>query len=165
MSKKSDGKKNVVVVGGGFVGNIIVRSLSAKLHPSKCNLILVNARPYSIHMLAGARIITSDEGRLEDTAFMPYDKIFVNGNGSLRAGKVTAIDTNNTSRGGFLTLQDGGKVPYDFPNGKDEVTKWLKQWRDKYKKGNHIVLPGGGAVGIESAGELKDRCLHATFLN
>lgn len=109
MSKKSDGKKNVVVVGGGFVGNIIVRSLSAKLHPSKCNLILVNARPYSIHMLAGARIITSDEGRLEDTAFMPYDKIFVNGNGSLRAGKVTAIDTNNTSRGGFLTLQDGGK--------------------------------------------------------
>ena len=32
-----------------------------------------------------------------------------------------------------------------FPNGKDEVTKWLKQWLDKYKKGNHIVLAGGGA--------------------
>jgi apoptosis-inducing factor 2 len=172
MSKYSDYKGNVVVVGGGAAGNNIVRSLSAKLDGSKYNLILVNARPYSIHMLAGARITTTDEGHLEDTAFIPYDKIFVNGNGSLRVGKVVAIDATNGSQGGVLTLQDGGKLPYDilvlapgsvwggavaFPDDKDEVNDWLKQWRNKYKKANHIVVAGGGAVGIETAGELRDQ--------
>jgi len=33
-----------------------------------------------------------------------------------------------------------------FPQNKDEVTDWLKQWRSKYEKANHIVFVGGGAV-------------------
>ena len=43
-----------------------------------------------------------------------------------------------------------------FPDNKDEVAEWVKQWRNKYKKARHIVFVGGGAVGIESAGEIKD---------
>jgi len=108
---------------------------------------------------------------LEDTAFIPYDKLFINGNGSLKVGKVVAIDSNG-SRGGVLTLHDGEKLSYEvlvltpgsvwngaiaFPTEKDEVTPWLKQWRSKYQKAKHIVFVGGGAVGIESAGEIKDQ--------
>jgi len=172
MSKMSEDQKNVVVVGGGAAGIQIARGLSAKLDASKYNLILVNPRPYSIHMLAGARMTTSDVDHLEDTAFIPYDKLFSNGHGSLKVGKVTAIDASQGSKGGVLTLQDGQKLPYEilvltpgsawsgavaFPEDKDEVTEWLKQWRSKYAKANHIVFAGGGAVGIESAGELKDQ--------
>jgi NADH dehydrogenase FAD-containing subunit len=172
MSKKFDDQKNIVVVGGGLVGVQISRALSAKLDASKYNLILINPLPFSIHMLAGARITTSDAGHLEDTAFIPFDKLFIDDNGSLKIGKVTAIDANNGSTGGILTLQDGEKLPYEmlvltpgsvwngaiaFPQNKDEVTDWLKQWRSKYEKANHIVFVGGGAVGIESAGEIKDR--------
>ena len=60
MSKTSEDKKNIVVVGGGAAGIPIARGLSAKLDASKYNLILINPRPYSIHMLAGARLTTSD---------------------------------------------------------------------------------------------------------
>jgi len=172
MSKTSEDKKNVVVVGGGAAGIPIARGLSAKLDASKYNLILVNPRTYSIHMLAGARLTTSDVDHLEDTAFIPYDQLFSNGHGSLKVGKVTAIDASKGSQGGVLTLQDGQKLPYEilvltpgstwsgavaFPDDKDAVTEWLKQWRAKYAKANHIVLAGGGAVGIESAGEIKDQ--------
>jgi NADH dehydrogenase FAD-containing subunit len=172
MSQKLDNRKNVVIVGGGSTGLPIARSLSAKLDATKYNLILVNARPYHIHMLAGARLTTSEEGNLEDLAFMPYDKVFINGNGSLKVGKVTAIDVDSGAKGGVLTLANGEKLPYEilvlatgniwhgavaFPDDKDEVTEWIKQWRSKYKKANHVVLAGGGAVGIETAGELKDQ--------
>jgi apoptosis-inducing factor 2 len=172
MSKRFQDQKNVVIVGGGAAGMEVARGLSAKLDASKYNLILVNPRPYAIHMLAGARLTTSDVGHLEDTAFIPYDKLFVNGNGSLKVGKVTAIEVNKGGKGGVLTLQDGEKLPYEilvltpgsvwngavaFPDDQDEVTQWVKQWRDKFKRANHIVFAGGGAVGIESAGEVKDQ--------
>jgi NADH dehydrogenase FAD-containing subunit len=90
----------------------------------------------------------------------------------VKIGKVTAIDANEGTKGGVLTLADGGKLPYEilvlapgsawngavaFPDDKDEITEWLEQWRSKYKKANHIVFVGGGAVGIESAGEIKDQ--------
>lgn len=171
MSKKSDDQKNVVVVGGGWAGVQITRALSAKLDASKYNLILVNARPFHIHMLAGARLTTTDAGNLEDIAFMPYDKVFVNGNGSLKVGKVIAISANEGGRGGVLTLQDGETLSYEilvlspgsvwngpvaFPDGKDELTEWVKQWRSKYAKASHIAVVGGGAVGIETCGEIKD---------
>jgi len=90
----------------------------------------------------------------------------------VKIGKVTAIHANRGTKGGVLTLADGGELPYEilvlapgsawngavaFPDDKDEITEWLEQWRSKYKKANHIVFVGGGAVGIESAGEIKDQ--------
>jgi NADH dehydrogenase FAD-containing subunit len=172
MSKTSDHRKNIVVVGGGVAGLPIARALSAKLDASQYDLILVNPRPFAIHLLAGARITTSSIDHLEDTAFIPYDKVFLNGKGSLKIGKVTAIDANREGKGGVLTLQDGEKLPYEllvlapgsswngavaFPDDVNELKEWLKYWHGKYEKAKHIVLAGGGAVGIETAGEIKDR--------
>jgi NADH dehydrogenase FAD-containing subunit len=164
-------KKNVVVVGGGFAGSAIARSLSAKLDPSKHSLTLVNNRPFAIHNLGGARMTVSDHDRLEDIALIPYDKVFINQNGSLIVGRVTAIDKNGGEKGGIITLKSGETIPYDvlvlapgsawssalaFPDGGDEVVNFIRQWRSKYEKAKHIVLAGGGAVGIETAGEIKD---------
>ena len=172
MSKKFDDQSNIVIVGGGAAGLRIARDLSAKLDASKYNLILINPRPYHIHMPAGARLTTSDEGHLEDTAFIPYDKAFVNGAGTLKVGTVTAISNNKREKGGVLTLQDGESLPYEilvlasgstfegalaFPDEKDGMSEWLKRWRGRYERANHIVFVGGGAVGIESAGEVKDK--------
>jgi len=164
-------KKNVVVVGGGFAGSAMARSLSAKLDPSKHTLTLVNNRPFAIHNLGGARMTVSDHDRLEDIALIPYDKVFINQNGSLIVGRVTAIDKNGGEKGGIITLKSGETIPYDvlvlapgsawssalaFPDGGDEVVNFIRQWRSKYEKAKHIVLAGGGAVGIETAGEIKD---------
>ena len=163
MVKNSDGRKNVVVVGGGAAGSTIARILSAALDPSKHNLILINNRPFAIHPLSGARLTVSDHDHLENTALFPYDKLFAKQNGTMKVGRVTAIEKNSGEKGGILKLKSGETVPYDvlalapgsawssalaFPDGGDEVIDFIQQWRSKYEKANHIVLAGGGAVGI-----------------
>ena len=163
MSKKSDDRKNIVIVGGGGYGVGVARGLSAKLDRSKYNLILISARPYYIHLVAAIRFTVSSEGKLEDRAFVPYDNLFVNGNGTFVLGKVLAIDDHGHGRGGELSLHGGEKVPYDvlilatgfswggpldFPDADTDVRSGLEAWRGKYAAANEIVFVGGGAVGI-----------------
>lgn len=163
MSKKSDDRKNVVIVGGGGYGIGLARDLSAKLDRSKYNLTLVSARPYYIHLVAAIRFTVTSEGQIEDRAFVPYDHLFINGNGTLVTGKVTGIEEFGKGRGGQLVLQSGDKVPYDvlvlatgstwggpldFPDADGDVRASLEAWRRRYAAANEIVFIGGGAVGI-----------------
>ncbi|GBE85351.1 FAD/NAD(P)-binding domain-containing protein [Sparassis crispa] len=171
MSKKNDTQKNVVIVGGGFIGSAAARELSQKLDPARYKLILINKRPYYVHLIAGARVTVADEPGLDDRSLIPYDKLFVNGNGSFLRGNVTAIEESAPGKGGVVVLDDGERVPYaalllasgsswsgaiNFPESDDEVREHIAEWRKKYAAAHDIFLVGGGAVGIETAGEIKD---------
>jgi len=171
MSKKNDERKSVVVVGGGPAGATLARALSAKLDASSHDIILINDRPYSVHLVAGARMTVTEEGRLEDVALLPYDKLFHNGNGRFVQGRVTSIEEKAPGKGGAVVLQDGERIPYtvlvlatgsswagplDFPYSDAEVRSHIKTWRQRYAEANDIVIVGGGAVGIETAGEIRD---------
>ncbi|KAL6306197.1 hypothetical protein BKA93DRAFT_729915 [Sparassis latifolia] len=171
MSKTIEEKKNVVIVGGGHAGSLLARSLSRTLDSSKYRVILINERPYAIHFLAAARMTVTDEGHIEDGALIPYDKLFINGNGTLKVDKVTAIEETEPGQGGVVVLQSGERISYaalalasgsswsgplDFPTTDSEIREHIKEWRLKYGNAKHIVLIGGGAVGIETAGELRD---------
>ncbi|CCM01829.1 uncharacterized protein FIBRA_03897 [Fibroporia radiculosa] len=152
MSKEGQ-KRNVVIVGGGYAGALLARSLSGSLNPHKYNLILINERPFAIHLLAGARMTVSEEGNFEHLAVMPYDNLFINGNGRVVVGRVTEIEETAKGKGGWVVLQSG---PLDFPYSRQEMHEHIQYWRRMYERANHIVLIGGGAVGIETAGELRD---------
>lgn len=163
MSKKNDNKKNVVVVGGGYAGHIIAKTLSTTLNPSKHNLILVTSRPYLVHVIAGLRMNVTSDDQLEDTAFITYDKLFEKGIGSLVVGTVVSIKESGRGRGGVLTLQDGETIDYDvlalatgtkwsgpidFPDTDAEIRASIQDWRHRYTIASEIALIGGGAVGI-----------------
>ena len=45
-------KKNVVVVGGGYGGTLVARALSEKLDSARFNLVLINDRPFYVHLPA-----------------------------------------------------------------------------------------------------------------
>ncbi|KII93158.1 hypothetical protein PLICRDRAFT_101083 [Plicaturopsis crispa FD-325 SS-3] len=171
--KKSDDRKNVVIVGGGLGGTGLARELSAKLNPATHNLILINPRGYLIYYTATPRIIVDPSSHLEDTAFIPYDKLFVNGNGTLKQGTVTSIQQNKGSKGGRIALASGEEILYDvlalapgsnwtgplaFPVDPSEVTAFIETSRAQFKAAKHVVIAGGGAVGIgaQIAGEIKD---------
>jgi NADH dehydrogenase FAD-containing subunit len=156
-------KTSVVVVGGGYAGSAIARALSAKLDAAKYNLILINNRPFNIYRLGSARMVVSSHDKLEEKALIPFDNIFINGNGSLKVETVTAIEKTHGKRGGNVVLLSGENVsfdvlvlapgstwagPLDFPDGEGEVTTFIKQWRDRFEQAQHVVLGGGGAVGI-----------------
>lgn len=172
MSKKNDDRKNVIVVGGGYAGNPIAATLSTSLDASKYNLILVNPLPFYTHRIAMVRMTVSDKDKLEDTAWIPYDKIFSKGKGTFVQGKVTSINTAKSGAGGEVVLEDGQHLSYAVliltpgsvwkgpifvpTDSEAEAYKYLATQRDNFAKAQKIVIVGGGAVGLEMAGEIKD---------
>lgn len=106
--------KNVVVVGGGPAGLATARLLSTKLGALGYNLILVNSRPFHVHLIAAIRMTVSDVDHLENSALLPFDKAFAHGVGSVKVGSVASITENGVGRGGVVTLADGEIVPYEF---------------------------------------------------
>ncbi|KAG5635713.1 hypothetical protein H0H81_010338 [Sphagnurus paluster] len=163
-------RQNVVVVGAGGAGTATARSLSSTLDPGKYNLILITARPYYLHLIGSIRAAVTAEDNFAEQVAIPLDKLFVNGNGKIIIGKVTGI-SENSKNGGYVKLANGMEVPYSIlvlapgsywqgplsvPNTKQEHDQWFRQWQSKFENAQDILLIGGGAVGIEFAGEIKD---------
>ncbi|KAK7687688.1 hypothetical protein QCA50_008904 [Cerrena zonata] len=171
MAKKSDDRKNVVIIGGGFSGNLVAKTLSTKLDHSRYNLILVSARAGYIHLIAGARLVVTSDGDLENQAIIPYDRLFPHGKGTYVVGTVTEVQESAPGKGGDVVLNNGERIHYDslvlatgstwsgalnFPDADADLRATIKDWRNKFSGAKHVVIVGGGAVGIETAGEVKD---------
>lgn len=109
---KSSVKENIVVVGGGGGGTLVAKELSAKLDHSKYNLIVVEARPYLIWMLAGARMAVSNEKDAVDKYIFNYDKFLPSGKGTVKKAKVEKIVPKSDGQGGELELVGGETLPY-----------------------------------------------------
>ncbi|KAH7916433.1 hypothetical protein BJ138DRAFT_1139739 [Hygrophoropsis aurantiaca] len=162
---------NIVIVGAGPGGTTIANALSAKLDSSKHNLILINPRSYGMYMVATARMIVSPAQNLQETSLVKLDRVFANGKGENKVGVVTSIESAGNGKGGAVLLQSGERVPYqvlilatgsswnsplNFPLTEEGVIPHVNAWREKIANATNIVLAGGGAVGIELAGEIKD---------
>ena len=156
--------KSIVVIGGGAAGATITRILSSKINPNTTTLTLVTARPFAVYLPATIRMTTTSEGKLEESALIPYDSLFVNNNGAIKIGRVSAIEKGKEGRDGTVVLSTGERIRYDFlvlapgaewggplafPDDRAAVFEHIDSWRRKFEsaKGG-IVLAGGGAVGI-----------------
>lgn len=161
-------KKSVVILGGGHAGTTLARDLSSKLDPARYTLTLINARPFFVFYPATIRLSVSSEHDLDDKVFMPYDHLF-KGNGSFMLGTATAIEKH--TKGGKVVLSTGETVKFDvlaiapgsklegtlsFPDTSAKAKAWISQSRSKFAGAKQIILVGGGAVGSEFAGEIKD---------
>ncbi|KAJ7599214.1 FAD/NAD(P)-binding domain-containing protein [Mycena floridula] len=163
--------KHIVIVGGGHGGSTLARALSGKLDGSLYHITLIDRRPWSIHLIASLRVNVSDSGNLENTAFLPYDRIFKKANGTFKQGILRSIEKNESGQGGTVVLENKMRIPYDalvlatgskwediidFPDEPQDITNFIKGNRENIQKAKDIVLVGGGAIGIELAGEIKD---------
>ncbi|KAF7436511.1 hypothetical protein PC9H_003344 [Pleurotus ostreatus] len=168
--KKADDLKNIVIVGGGGVGLHLARALSPKINSATHHIILIDPRPFRINLPATLRLVTSDIDNLQETAFIPFDKLFVNDNGTFIEASVTSIQKSD-GKGGSVTLDNGETVafeylvlasgsqfegPLNFPGKKEDVLPFVKGTRQQIEGANDIVIAGGGSVGLEFAGEIKD---------
>ncbi|KZV80849.1 FAD/NAD(P)-binding domain-containing protein [Exidia glandulosa HHB12029] len=158
--------QNVVIVGAGPAGITIALQLAPKLDPSKHQLILISERPFFSHIIAGLRANVTTDGQLEDRAFLPLDKFFRPGRpGKFVQGRVERAD------GEHVYLENGESIPYaaliittgsnwrgmlNFPHTKEELHKSLDTWREKFKTAKSVLIIGGGAVGLELAGEVLE---------
>ncbi|KAI0037228.1 FAD/NAD-P-binding domain-containing protein [Vararia minispora EC-137] len=165
-------EKNVVIVGGGFGGATIARELSGKLDPSKYHITLVTLRPFMVNLTATIRLTTSELGVEEKKVIFPYDKLFHKKDvGTVKVGRVTAVEASEGSKPGCVVLEGGEKLSYNvlvlapgfrwngpvsLPYTEEETRAHIDSWREKFKTSKNIVVVGGGAVGIEFSGEIRD---------
>ena len=174
MSKKSDDRKNVVIVGGGYGGFNLAKALTKALDASRYEIIVVTPKPYFVHVVAGLRIVVTAEGQLEDQALIPYDRV---GGVTVRQGVVTAIEEAehaNGAGGGEVVLEGGDRLQYavlvlatgstwsgpitSFTEGSSDkaIRDGIALWRKRFAGAKHVVIVGGGAGGLGTAEGLRE---------
>ncbi|KAG5643925.1 hypothetical protein DXG03_009333 [Asterophora parasitica] len=163
-------KKNIVIVGGGAAGVGAAKALSKSLDSSKYQLILINPLPYRVWLVATLRLVVTKDEALKKDILLPYDKIFAKGKGKFVEGTVASIDA--TKDASSVTLESGEKIDYHalvlaqgakwvgppaFPGTTTGVDEHINTLNTQLTNAKNIVLVGGGAIGIELAGEIKDQ--------
>ncbi|KAH8818831.1 hypothetical protein DL96DRAFT_1622092 [Flagelloscypha sp. PMI_526] len=126
-------------------------------------------------MPASIRHIVSQKGEFGDKFMLPYDRIFPKKNGTVIQGTVVSVFPGKpgTSGGGTIELANGDVLDYDvlvlatgstwegplaFHNQPTEDTtkEYIVRTRKQIKDAKSIVLVGGGSVGCEFSGEIRD---------
>ncbi|KAJ3889276.1 hypothetical protein GG344DRAFT_78974 [Lentinula edodes] len=158
MALHNNEKSTIVIVGGGAGGLSLLNSLSTTIDSDKQRVILIDARPTMIHLPSTLRLVVSDADDLLKRSIHPYgDHTFRNkltGTGIFIHASVKEIDFGKPGDGGILTLDNGETVAYDVL-----VLSTGSTWppmRAEFDTAQDILLVGGGSVGIELSGELRD---------
>jgi len=102
---------------------------------------------------------------------MSYDKLFIKGRGTIIHSPAVSIIRSTNGAGGKVTTEDGVEHPYtilviatgssfegplEFPSSRAEAIQHVNGWREKFKQCKGVAIIGGGAVGCELAGEIRD---------
>nr|UMM61352.1 apoptosis inducing factor 2 [Holothuria leucospilota] len=152
-------EKKIVVVGGGFAG-----AHAAKHLKDKCHLTIIDPREYLHYTIGSLR--ASVEPGFESKIFVPHADAWGD---SFKQGWATSIDPKKK----VVVLESCEEVPYDiviiatgssgpFP-GKlglnivtsEEAETHYQKLQEQIKLASKITIVGGGAIGIEMAGEIK----------
>ncbi|KAG9124873.1 hypothetical protein FRC07_009936 [Ceratobasidium sp. 392] len=174
-------KKNVVIVGFGGGGLPLVKALEKGLNSSTHQIVIVEQRDYYPHwpalivsllflnyerlfsaVILPQRPAVTPEGLIEERALVPLDRAF---GPNVRFVHSAAKEINSN----VVITESGESIPYehlvlatgsswngalDLPNSKAEAVEHFKSFRKRLAAAEHVLIIGGGAVGIEYAGEI-----------
>ncbi|NDR55059.1 FAD-dependent oxidoreductase [Aliiruegeria sabulilitoris] len=148
--------KKVVIVGGGYVGTELAQSLERY-----CDVTLVERKKFFCHAPAMIRSLVQPD--LLEKALFPYDKL-------LQRGQVMQASVMAVSESG-VTLENGKALAADAivvatGSSHDTAFKAPGASVDDLRAANRalaqqiegaasIAIIGGGALGVELAGEIK----------
>ncbi|KZM20096.1 flavin adenine dinucleotide binding [Ascochyta rabiei] len=163
--------KNVVVVGGSYVGLSLAESL-AKTSQDRFRVLLVEKNSHFQHLFAFPRYALTTK---VDThkAFIPYQKSRLGQEGLIIQAKAlqltkeeiildreVELDGQKTNRFPYaaLAITTGTKLspPSTLPGSeKLDGTTYLRKHAAQVEASKKIVIIGGGAVGVQMATDIK----------
>ncbi|KAH6665721.1 putative amid-like NADH oxidoreductase [Halenospora varia] len=157
--------KQVVVLGGSFAGLVLARRLAESL-PSGYKAVVIEKNSHFNYVFNFPRYSVV-EGR-ESKAFIPYEGVFSSapkGISEIVQGEVVGIsETHVTLMTGekvefeYLAIATGAKQPVParlLSSERDGGCKELRELQEKIKKARRIGIIGGGAVGVQLAGDIS----------
>ncbi|KAI0031101.1 hypothetical protein K488DRAFT_52806 [Vararia minispora EC-137] len=162
----SEPRKNIIVIGGSYVGTRAVELLAQKLHATHRTL-LIEQNTHFHHLFAFPRVAVVPG--FERLAFIPFTSTFDSlprNSTAVVHGRVTEVQP------GRVILDSGDSVPYDFlviatgtrlpPPGtlhafdKPAGMEYFRAHQKHVLNAQKVVVVGGGAVGVQLATDIKD---------
>lgn len=170
------GPKKILIIGGGFVGVTLAKDLLAESLPNT-DITLVSTNPNFEYHAALYRVVT---GRSPKQVSIPLKTILKNKKINIVIDRINALDFKKQTATGdsktiysydYLVLAPGSQTAYYGIPGIRQNSFPLKSLHDAKilnlhlsdmagtcrldpKNSLHIVIVGGGATGVELAGEL-----------
>ncbi|KAF0637436.1 hypothetical protein FPSE5266_05514 [Fusarium pseudograminearum] len=165
------GLKNVIVVGGSFVGLAAVKEIAALL-PVTHRVLLIEPHSHFHHLFAFPRFAIVPE--YEHKAFIPYNGFFStlpnSANHAIVNARVVSLQKNQ------ITIdrpwQGSTEIPFDYAvvatgtrlqapsnmqhDDKKTSVNYFKTYQQGIKNAKSIVIVGGGAVGVQMATDLGE---------
>ncbi|KAF4949227.1 hypothetical protein FSARC_13533 [Fusarium sarcochroum] len=165
------GLKNVIVIGGSYVGLAAVKEL-ATLLPVTHRVLLIEPHSHFHHLFAFPRFAIVPEH--EHKAFIPYTGFFSSlpnaANHSIVRARVVFLQKNRVT----LDRPWNGStdIPFDYAvvttgtrlqspsnmqhDDKKPSVDYFKTYQQSVKNAKSIVIVGGGAVGVQMATDLGE---------
>ncbi|XHG06565.1 hypothetical protein AWENTII_009754 [Aspergillus wentii] len=163
--------KNIIVVGGSFVGRTTAQEL-ARVLPDTHRVLLIEPHSHFHHLFTFPRfaIVPGQEHK----AFIPYNKIY---HAAPNASSHTVVQARVLSiQQQHVKLdrewQGSNQIPFEYltvatgtrlaePAGmrdddKPSSVAYLQKHQDAVKRANSILIVGGGAVSVQMATDLKE---------
>lgn len=147
--------KRVVIIGGGYAGTKLARALD-----EAAEVVLVEQRDAFVHNVAAIRAIV--EPALLDRLIIPYDRLLVRGKVLKdRAVGLGEREVKLAERGALeadiIVVATGSRSARPFkPTGGSvaEFRAASAEAREMLRAARSVAIVGGGAVGVELAGEI-----------
>ncbi|KAF5022519.1 hypothetical protein F66182_5421 [Fusarium sp. NRRL 66182] len=165
------GLKNVIVIGGSYVGLCAVKEL-ASLLPVTHRVLLIEPHSHIHHLFAFPRyVIVPDH---EHKAFIPYTGFLSSlpnaANHSIVKARAVSLQKNRVTldrpwQGSneipfeYAVVTTGTRLQAPFNMNDDEKrpsVEYLKTYQQGIKNAKSIVIVGGGAVGVQMATDLGE---------
>jgi NADH dehydrogenase FAD-containing subunit len=147
--------KRVVIVGGGYAGANLARALD-----KVAEVCVIEARDRFVHNVAAIRSVVTPS--LLARTVIPYDRLLKRG--QVRQGVVThAFDggvklaTGETIEADVVIVATGSRYASPFKpdeHGREGFERGVKAAHANLLAANEVAIVGGGAVGVELAGEI-----------
>jgi apoptosis-inducing factor 2 len=165
----SEARKEIVIIGSGYAGVETYKQLDKK-KLNNVNITLISKTNYFYHNVASPRAIV--DTKIAEDICLKLDRIIKGNDRQFILGSVLSIDENASTvtfnkiesnqndsiKFDYLVLALGSAYASPFHSSEYDRSKQIdliKDYNDKIKSANKILIVGGGAVGVELAGELK----------
>lgn len=166
--------KHIVIIGGGPAGVSLAQTAAKKLSASEAKITLLEKQEYQFNAIASLR--ASVDPSFVPKLFIPYDDALKGlPHAEIKHAAVKEIeyasktvtytdptssdDETTTISYDYLVIATGSSYPSPIKPAsnatRDDVERSLHETADHISKADRILIVGGGAVGIEMAGEIK----------
>ncbi len=147
----------VIVIGGGYGGITVAKGLDPV-----ADVVLIDRNDRFVHHAAALRAAVDDVW--EQAIFMPYSYLLskgkvINGNVSRVEGNTVHLYGHEPMEADYIVLATGSTYPFPAKHitGQSAIAKHrLRELRAGLGSAEKAVIVGGGTVGLELAGELRE---------